>query len=65
MDIWVVYAAINIQGTYKFLLRHTYSCLLHEYLEEELLGPTIMLEEGNGTPLQDSCLENPMDGGAW
>ena len=23
------------------------------------------LEEGNGTPLQYSCLENPMDGGAW
>ena len=23
------------------------------------------LGEGNGTPLQDSCLENPMDGGAW
>ena len=21
--------------------------------------------EGNGTPLQFSCLENPMDGGAW
>ena len=21
--------------------------------------------EGSGTPLQDSCLENPMDGGAW
>ena len=21
--------------------------------------------EGNGTPLQDSCLENPMNGGAW
>ena len=21
--------------------------------------------EGNGTPLQYSCLENPMDGGAW
>ena len=21
--------------------------------------------EGNGTPLQCSCLENPMDGGAW
>ena len=20
---------------------------------------------GNGTPLQYSCLENPMDGGAW
>ena len=24
-----------------------------------------MLREGNGTPLQYSCLENPMDGGAW
>ena len=21
--------------------------------------------EGNGTPLQHSCLENPIDGGAW
>ena len=21
--------------------------------------------EGSGTPLQSSCLENPMDGGAW
>ena len=21
--------------------------------------------EGNGTPLQCSCLENPRDGGAW
>ena len=21
--------------------------------------------EGNGTPLQHCCLENPMDGGAW
>ena len=23
------------------------------------------LVEGNGNPLQYSCLENPMDGGAW
>ena len=23
------------------------------------------LGKGNGTPLQYSCLENPMDGGAW
>ena len=23
------------------------------------------MREGNGTPLQYSCLENPMDGGAW
>ena len=24
-----------------------------------------VMGEGNGTPLQYSCLENPMDGGAW
>ena len=24
-----------------------------------------VIGEGNGTPLQYSCLENPMDGGAW
>ena len=29
------------------------------YLGQEDLG------EGNGNPLQYSCLENPMDGGAW
>ena len=25
----------------------------------------LRLGEGNGTPLQYSCLENPLDGGAW
>ena len=27
--------------------------------------PIVTTGEGNGTPLQYSCLENPMDGGAW
>ena len=27
--------------------------------------PVQEYREGNGTPLQYSCLENPMDGGAW
>ena len=27
--------------------------------------PAMQDGEGNGTPLQYSCLENPMDGGAW
>ena len=32
----------------------------------ELLGTLrTYFREGNGTPLQYSCLENPMDGGAW
>ena len=25
----------------------------------------VFVREGNGTPLQYSCLENPIDGGAW
>ena len=29
------------------------------------LGWLFLTCEGNGTPLQYSCLENPMDGGAW
>ena len=27
--------------------------------------PNTIHREGNGTPLQYSCLENPMGGGAW
>ena len=31
-----------------------------------ILSPCLFnLGEGNGTPLQYSCLENPMDRGAW
>ena len=36
---------------------HIYSLLCN--------SPIIHLGEGNGTPLQYSCLENPMGGGAW
>ena len=28
-------------------------------------SPALAVGEGNGTPLQYSCLENPMNGGAW
>ena len=30
-----------------------------------LCTPVVWGPQGNGTPLQYSCLENPMDGGAW
>ena len=42
----------------------------HVYLFTFILG-TVWLwlgrspGEGNGNPLQYSCLENPMEGGAW
>ena len=28
-------------------------------------GAVLGIGEGNGNPLQYSCLENPRDGGAW
>ena len=31
----------------------------------KFINLSIYAREGNGTPLQYSCLENPMDGGAW
>ena len=31
----------------------------------EIIAPLVSWGEGNGTPLQYSCLENPMDRGAW
>ena len=43
----------------------------HEIKRCLLLGKKVMTNldsifgEGNGTPLQYSCLENPMDGGVW
>ena len=43
----------------------------HEIKRHLLLGRKVMtnldsiFREGNGTPLQYSCLENPMDRGAW
>ena len=36
-----------------------------EFFKPEYYDPNEYQGEGNGTPLQYSCLENPMDGGAW
>ena len=38
------------------------------HLVKAIVFPVVMYGcdgEGNGNPLQYSCLENPMDGGAW
>ena len=38
---------------------------MHLSLSNIILFVSLRIQEGNGTPLQYSCLENPMDGGAW
>ena len=35
------------------------------YFRTKLKDGRVAIGEGDGTPLQYSCLENPMDGGAW
>jgi len=39
--------------------------LLSPFSHSLFKTPRDFLGEGNGKPLQYSCLENPMDGGAW
>ena len=48
-----------------FVFSHVYSILNSLGLTEILQNRNLTLQEGNGTPLQYSCLENPVDGGAW
>ena len=60
-DFFLGFEQIKWQDWLRFL-KDWSNC----YAESTLLG--MRLEEGgegNGTPLQYSCLENPMDGGAW
>ena len=40
-------------------------CVGISLLGVEVEGDGRVLLRPNGTPLQYSCLENPMDGGAW
>jgi len=46
----------------KYNVAHLPHGLSHSYKKTALV---LQLGEGDGTPLQHSCLENPMDGGAW
>ena len=48
---------------HRLCLRVKMGNLLHAFKENKLWVE--YFGEGNGTPLQYSCLENPMDGGAW
>ena len=43
-------------------LKFKFNCVLLVFLFAKF---SILVGEGNGNPLQCSCLENPRDGGAW
>ena len=47
-------------------LLYIIGCLSRKALSNRVCATVgLLMGEGNGTPLHHSCLENPMDGGAW
>ena len=69
--VFLIYISIKTKD-----IEHLFMCLLViciSSLEKYLFKPfahfklhnVCLLGEGDGTPLQYSCLENPMDGGTW
>ena len=55
---------LSYQGSLHFQIGKN-ELLLPRYLYLLLQHTIIVYREGNGTPLQYSCLDNPMDGGTW
>ena len=57
---WDRWSGLNKRSS-KFYQQYflTINMLQYLHITRKAIG------EGNGTPLQYSCLENPMDGGAW
>ena len=55
---------ISIVISFRFFAASSYM-LLSFRIRPLLFDINKGLGEGNGTLLQYSCLENPMDGGAW
>ena len=40
-------------------------CKFHQFMVFHFASMSLFIGEGNGNPLQYSCLENPVDRGAW
>ena len=59
----------SLNGLYSILFNNSQTLILEFPLvlvATKILTKTAWVSgEGNGTPLQYFCLENPMDGGAW
>ena len=65
-----IYTFISItleDGSKQLLLQFGSESILPIFSSRSFIisGLQSISGEGNGTPLQYSCLENPMDGGAW
>ena len=61
-NVLCIYPKLCLQVGSAFWLR-TY--LINQYVILKYCSSNLCNGEDNGTPLQSSCLENPMDGEAW
>ena len=62
LSLLVPFHLPNLFGTSQgYIPRMSLSILSHFVISSDLMA---VIGEGNGTPLQYSCLENPMGGGA-
>ena len=57
------YKHFHFQKFLKFSFQKLFKFILWNYYIWYMI--LVYFGEGNGTPLQYSCLENPMDGGPW
>ena len=63
-----VHENLKFQNRYNFYQKLSYTVIrLLQYIRSGIISRQILIPygEGNGNPLQYSCLANPMDGGAW
>ena len=56
--------ALRIEGSVDKVLANQW-ILVRNRAEINKVNIRMVLGEGKGSPLEYSCLENPMDGGAW
>ena len=61
---------LGCRGVPRYLVKHYSECFCEGGFSWSLFffilyGSIVDFGEGTGTPLQYSCLENPMDRGAW
>ena len=71
MDRKAWWIAVHVVSkSWKQLSEYAYAqglniCASPNSYVEIITSKVMLFGEGNGTPLQYSCLENPKDGGAW
>ena len=66
-QLFITYWIKNSSALHTNHSKHDLCSLANPHLSSFSLCPLLAHpdEEGNGTPLQHSCLENPIDGEAW